>query len=84
MKNWLVYIAHCADGTLYTGSTNNLEHRLAAHNQGLGAKYTRSRRPVKMVYQQQCNDKSAALKREHEIKQLSREKKLLLIKQPTS
>ncbi len=82
MKNWYVYIAHCADGTLYTGSTNNLEHRLTAHNEGVGAKYTRSRRPVQIVYQQLCDDKSAALKREYEIKQLSREKKLLLIKQP--
>lgn len=57
---WYVYMLHCCDGTLYTGSTNRLEQRVLAHAQGRGAKYTRSRRPVELVYQETAADRSAA------------------------
>lgn len=75
---WYVYILRCGDGTLYTGSTDNVEKRLAAHRAGKGAKYTRGRGPLELVYTQQLPDKSAALRREYEIKQLSRQEKLKL------
>lgn len=78
MTYW-VYILRCADGTLYTGCTNDLSRRLAAHNAGKGAKYTRSRRPVELVYREKVPDKSAALRREAAIKGLSRGEKLALI-----
>lgn len=68
----------CADNTLYCGITNDLEKRIAAHNAGEGAKYTRGRTPVRLVYSEQCADKSAALKREREVKALSRPEKLAL------
>lgn len=77
-----VYILECADGTLYTGWTNCLEKRLAAHNSGRGAKYTRSRRPVRLVYWEEVPDRSVALSREAAIKALSRKEKLLLISGP--
>lgn len=77
--SWVCYILQCADGTLYTGITNGLEKRLAAHNVGEGAKYTRGRSPVKLAYCESCADKSAALKREMEIKSLPRTKKLALV-----
>lgn len=75
------YILECADKSLYTGWTNNLERRLKAHNSGKGAKYTRGRGPVKLVYYQCFEEKSDALKREHEIKKMSRESKLKIIKE---
>lgn len=78
MTYW-VYILRCADGTLYTGCTNDLSRRLAAHNAGKGAKYTRSRRPVELAYREEVPDKSAALRREAAIKGLSRQEKLALI-----
>jgi putative endonuclease len=71
-------LLECADGTLYCGITNDLEKRLAAHNAGEGAKYTRGRTPVAARYQENCADKSTALKREIEIKRLSRVEKLEL------
>lgn len=74
-----VYILKCADETLYTGWTTDLENRLIAHNSGNGAKYTRSRLPVEMVYSEECCDKSHALKREREIKHMTRKEKLKLI-----
>ena len=78
--NSYVYILECSDKTLYTGTTNNLETRLHEHNNTrAGAKYTRGRRPVKLVYVEVCSTPSIALKREAEIKKLSREQKLLLI-----
>ena len=80
MKPWFVYILRCADGTLYTGSTDDVQRRLAAHNSGKGAKYTRGRTPVEVVYTEECESYSAALKREYAIKQLSRQEKLQLIK----
>ncbi|MCI5500053.1 MAG: GIY-YIG nuclease family protein [Clostridiales bacterium] len=73
------YILRCADGTLYTGWTNDLEKRLAAHNAGTGAKYTRPRRPVTLVYHEVFETKEAAMRREWEIKHLSRLQKLRLI-----
>jgi putative endonuclease len=76
---WFVYILLCADQSLYTGTTNDVAARFAAHLNGKGAKYTRSHKPVKIVYQEKMSSKSAALKRELEIKSWSREKKLSLI-----
>ena len=76
---WNVYIVVCADNTLYTGIAKNIEARIAQHNSGKGAKYTRARLPVTMVYHEDCNTQSDALKREYAIKQLSRSKKLQLI-----
>jgi putative endonuclease len=77
-NTWTCYLLQCADNTLYCGITNDLEKRLAAHNAGEGAKYTRGRTPVKLVYRELCPDKSAALKREREIKALPRPAKLAL------
>lgn len=79
MKQWYVYILQCSDGTLYTGSTDDVTRRLAVHNSGKGAKYTRSRRPVVVVYTEECESYSAALKREYAIKQLTRQQKIELI-----
>ncbi len=73
------YILECADGTLYTGWTNDLEKRLAAHNAGQGAKYTRGRGPVRLRYYEVFTDKEAALRREASLKRLSRTEKLALI-----
>lgn len=72
------YILLCADGTLYTGWTNDVEKRLAAHNAGRGAKYTRGRRPVTLLYAEECASRSEAMSREAAIKKLTREEKLLL------
>lgn len=79
-KSWYVYILRCCDDTLYTGITNDPERRLAQHNAGTASKCTRSRRPVEMVYREQVEDKSAALRREYAIKQLPRSEKLKLMK----
>jgi len=68
----------CADDTLYCGITNDLEKRITAHNDGTAAKYTRGRTPVQLIYAEPCADKSTALKREMQIKKLSRPKKWLL------
>jgi len=76
---WLCYILCCADDTLYTGITNDLAKRLDAHNAGMASKYTRTRVPVKLVFVESCTGKSAALKREMEIKSLLRTEKLALI-----
>ena len=73
------YIVECADGTLYSGWTNDLEKRIAAHNAGQGAKYTRSRRPVTLRYYEEFEDKSEALRRECALKKMSRAKKQALI-----
>ena len=77
--SYYVYLLRCRDGTLYTGYTDNPERRRRVHNAGKGAKYTRSRLPVELVYQEQCPDKSAALRREREIKRMRRAEKLALI-----
>ena len=76
---WSCYILRCADDTLYCGITNDLEKRLAAHNAGTAAKYTRTRMPVELVFVEDCADRSAALKRELQIKGLKRPDKLALI-----
>ena len=78
-NTWKLYILRCGDGTLYTGITTDVEKRLEAHRSGKGAKYTRGRTPLELVYREECGDHSAALKRELEIKVLSREEKLKLI-----
>ena len=78
MDNY-IYILRCADGTLYTGWTNDPDRRLAAHQAGRGGKYTRARLPVEMVYTERFDTKQAAMRREWEIKQLTREEKLKLI-----
>lgn len=79
MDRHFVYILLCADGSLYTGWTTDLEKRVDVHNSGKGAKCTRSRLPVKLVYHEEFSDKSSALKREWEIKHFSRAEKLALI-----
>lgn len=78
---YYVYILRCGDGTLYTGSTNDVQRRLEVHRSGRGAKYTRSRLPVELVYREALPDKSAALRREAAIKRLSRGEKLALIQE---
>jgi putative endonuclease len=78
---WHVYMVRCSDGTLYAGITNDLKKRIEAHNSGKdGARYTRSRRPVKLVYSEQVESKSAAAKLEYQIKKLPREKKELIVR----
>ena len=76
---WYVYMLRCGDGSLYTGCTDNVARRLAAHQSGKGAKYTRSRPPVSLAYQEELPDKPAALRREAAIKRLTRPQKLKLI-----
>lgn len=77
---WCVYIVSCNDRTLYTGYTNNLEKRKLSHNAGKGARYTRQRRPVRVVYVEEFGSKGKALSREHEIKQMMRWEKEELIR----
>jgi len=74
------YILLCADGTLYTGWTNDLQKRLAAHNNGTASKYTRPRRPVSLLYRESFETKEEAMRREYAIKQLTRAQKLALVK----
>lgn len=79
--HWFVYIVQCHDGSLYTGITKNLERRIKEHNFGkAGAKYTRSRRPVHLVYHEKITSRSAAAKREYLIKQMPPTEKAQLIK----
>lgn len=78
-KTWYLYILRCGDGSLYTGITVDVEKRLEAHRSGKGAKYTRGRGPLELVYRESCADHSAALRRERAIKALSKEEKLALI-----
>ena len=75
---WKLYILRCGDGSLYTGITTDVEKRLKAHRTGKGAKYTRGRGPLELVYREECGTHSDALKRELEVKALSREEKLKL------
>jgi predicted GIY-YIG superfamily endonuclease len=77
---WFVYILRCADSSLYTGITNDLNRRLEQHNAGTASRYTRSRLPVVLVYQEECTTKGKALKRELAIKSLSRKAKEALIR----
>ncbi|CAI48479.1 UPF0213 family protein [Natronomonas pharaonis DSM 2160] len=78
-----VYVLSCADETLYTGYTTNVERRVAEHDAGEGAKYTRGRTPVELVHTERFDSKSAAMQREHEIKSLSRAKKERLVADET-
>lgn len=77
---WHLYILKCADGTLYTGITNDLERRIKQHESGQGAKYTRGRAPFKLLYTKKFKTRSAASKKEVEIKKMSRAEKLEIIK----
>jgi putative endonuclease len=81
-RSWFVYIVRCADHSLYTGVTTDIERRLNEHNNSrkLAAAYTRSRRPVTLMYKERVSSRSIALKREYEIKQMSSRSKELLIK----
>ena len=79
-KTWNVYILRCGDGTLYTGIAADVQARLKVHRSGKGAKYTRGRAPLELVYRESCGSHSDALKREAEIKKLSRQSKELLVK----
>ena len=80
-KCWYVYILKCGDGTLYTGITDDVSARLQAHREGKGAKYTRGRGPLELIYQEEAENHSAAAKREWQIKQLKKQEKLLLCQQ---
>ncbi len=77
--SWCLYILECGDATLYTGITNDLERRIAAHEAGTGAKYTKGRGPFKLLYTKTCTDRSEASKCEQTVKALNREEKLILI-----
>ena len=79
MPSWHVYIVRCADNSLYTGCTNDLARRVDTHNAGKGARYTRSRLPVEVVWSVRVKDRSAALSREARVKQLTRPEKLALV-----
>lgn len=76
---WYLYILRCADGSLYTGITTDVERRLEEHRSGKGAKYTRGRGPLELVYREVCGSHSDALKREYAVKQLVRKDKLEMI-----
>ena len=78
-----VYIVECSDGTFYTGWTNNLDKRIHMHSNGVGAKYTKGRGPVKLMHYEEFEDKKDAMKRECEIKKLTRKAKLSLISNST-
>lgn len=80
MGEYFCYLVRCSDGSLYAGSCRDLQARLAVHNSGKGAKYTRSRLPVELVYSEEFTTKSEALKREAALKKLRRADKLLLLK----
>ena len=75
------YIVKCCDGSLYTGWTNNIEKRINDHNNGKGAKYTKSRRPVVLAYYEEFHTKEEAMRREWEIKQMTREQKMKMIRE---
>jgi putative endonuclease len=79
-NKYILYILKCSDSTLYTGITNDLDHRMQMHKEGKGSKYVRARLPFNVVYTEELKDRSEALKREHEIKQMTREEKLALTK----
>ncbi|EGQ0311804.1 TPA: GIY-YIG nuclease family protein [Staphylococcus pseudintermedius] len=81
MAKHYTYIVQCNDATFYTGYTNDLEARIVKHNEGKGAKYTKMRRPVTLCYHEIFETKSEALKREHAIKQLTRQQKIHLIEE---
>ena len=79
-KRWVAYLVRCRDGSLYAGATNDIARRVDAHNRGQGAAYTRSRRPVRLVYTVRARDRSDALRREAALKRLTRAEKLATIR----
>jgi putative endonuclease len=79
-EEWALYILECGDGTLYTGITKDLERRIAQHNAGRASRYTRVRRPVRLMYHERCGTRTAALVRECEVKEMTRKAKFSLIK----
>ncbi|MDP2939083.1 MAG: GIY-YIG nuclease family protein [Candidatus Omnitrophota bacterium] len=81
MKHWYIYILECSDSSFYTGITTDLKERIKRHNSGDGAKYTRTRRPVRLIYAKKVDTKSEAKRKEIAIKSLSRENKEKLIRQ---
>ncbi len=83
MANWFFYILRCADDSLYSGITTDLERRLREHNAGAGARYTRGRLPVSLAYSERLPDRAQALRREHAVKQLDRAAKLQLLAKAT-
>lgn len=80
-SSWYLYILRCGDGSLYTGITTDVEKRLEVHRSGKGAKYTRGRAPLALVYREECASHSDALKRERQVKALPREEKLRMVKE---
>ena len=80
-STWKLYILRCGDGSLYTGITTDVQKRLTVHRSGKGAKYTRGRGPLELVYSEECGSHSDGLRRELEIKRLTREEKEMLIRQ---
>ncbi|WKB37191.1 GIY-YIG nuclease family protein [Terrilactibacillus sp. S3-3] len=80
MKKHTVYILECEDGSYYTGYTTDVEKRLSVHRSGKGAKYTRSHKPIEVIHEETFPDRSSALKREYEIKQLTKQQKEILVK----
>ena len=78
--NWFVYMIKCDDNTIYTGISNNLKKRLDTHKKGNGSKYVRARLPFKLIYTEECQSRSIAIKREIEIKKLDKKNKELLVK----
>lgn len=78
-STWYLYILRCADGTLYTGITTDVEKRLEQHRCGKGAKYTRGRAPLELIYREECGSHSQALKRECAVKALKRQQKQALV-----
>lgn len=83
-KNYFVYLLRCSDGTLYTGTTNDLRRRVQQHNAGKGARYTAGRRPVDLVYVENCVSRSEALRREAALRKLSHRQKLSLAESTAS
>ncbi|CAN5277529.1 GIY-YIG nuclease family protein [soil metagenome] len=77
---YFVYILLCSDDSFYTGISNNVEKRFLAHQNGVGASYTKSHKPIKIIYKEECGDRSSALKREVQIKKLTKSQKVELIK----
>jgi len=82
LANWYVYIARCADDSLYCGIALDVDERIAMHNAGTGAKYTAGRGPLAVVYRRRCSEKGFALRLEHAIKQLPRSEKEALLAEP--
>ena len=78
--NWVIYMVKCNDGSIYTGISNNLKKRLETHAKGNGSKYVRARLPFRLIYTEECLNRSKAIKREIEIKKLAKKNKELLVK----